>query len=194
MLSINDYFITFVCGLLEQWMGGTLRPMPVETAPNISIVTLMLEDMVRESKLRTGILPKRIIDQRIAQIANDIFFRGRPLQNDLGIIEPETFREEVDQILLILSPTGDLSAEHMLVGPNIEKLVLFRHRLLNQGHLYFDVRRLNGETLRIPLGDGFSVLAARMIANQLENHDKSSKGPWEFRQLGHPQSPKNKNF
>lgn len=161
--------------------------MSSETAPKPSIV--MLEDAVRRLGLRTGNLHLQIIDKNIAQTAREIFFGKNPLEKYLEITTP-FFHEEVEktrnEVFLKLSFTKNLSQEHPLTLPNIQKLMLFRIRLLKQGSLDFRVRESNRKILTIPLKDGFTTLAARMIINQLVNYNKSSSDPREnFRQYGY---------
>lgn len=159
-----------------------------ESAPNALLSIVMLEDAVRQLDLRTGNLHLKCVDEGIKQIARETFFSKNPFERYFKITTSLLFRQGVEKVKFEVRSrllwNKDLQGEHPLTVPNIQKLMLFRFRLM-QGLSHFEVRA-GREILKIPLKDGFTALAARIIVNQLENYNKPSNDPREeFRQFGY---------
>lgn len=167
-----------------------------ESAPKALLSIVMLEDAVRRLDLRTGNLHLKCVDEEIKQIARETFYSKNPLERYSEITTSLLFRQEVrkveSEVYKRLNLSENLSGEYPLVEPNIQKLMLFRFRLM-QRLSHFEVR-VDREVLKIPLDDGFIPLIARMIVNQLKSYNKSSNDPREeFRQYGYPPSRTFKN-
>lgn len=171
-----------------------------EIAPKRSVgkEIVELEDAVRQAGLRTGNLPTKIPDEKIAAIAREIIFCVDPSKKYPELAKTWLFHEGVletkNEVTLKLYPTNNLSGDHPLMLPNIQKLMLLRARLLKQGYLHFKVQT-GREILTIPLRDGFTTLAARMIINQLKDYDRPSNDPEEgYRQFGYYSTPTSKTL
>lgn len=166
-----------------------------ETAPKRSVwkEIAKLEEVVRQVGLRTGNLHLKIRDEKIAAIAREIIFCVDPSKKYPELTKTWLFHEGVretkNEVTLKLYPTKNLSEDDPLVLPNIRKLMLLRVLLLKQGYLNFEVQTGRG-ILMIPLKDGFTTLAARMIINQLEDYPRPSNDPEEgYRQFNYYFTP-----